>query len=66
MSLEHFGNLIEKIDSQTFKQLCRQCGGKGYYIHQNFDLTSKIITKSEIVNCDKCESGFIYGQKIKE
>jgi len=62
---EVIGNLIEKIDSKIFKQICAQCGGKGYYLHQNFDITRGIIDHSEIVNCDQCENGFRYGQKIK-
>jgi len=59
----HFSNFIERIDDQTYKSVCRQCGGKGYYLHQNYDLTRGVIDKQEIVNCDQCESGFIYGEK---
>jgi len=55
-------NLIERIDDKTFKQLCKQCGGKGYYLHQNFNLSTNKIDKSEIVSCN-CEEGFIYGNR---
>jgi len=51
-------NLTEKIDDQTNKILCRQCGGKRYF--QHCDLTDGIVT-SEIVNCE-CEDGFKYGK----
>jgi len=54
-------NLIEKIDDRTWKQLCSQCGGKGFYLHQNYNLTLNKIDKSELVSCNLCESGFIYG-----
>jgi len=56
-------NKIEKIDSVTFKQLCRQCGGKGFYLHQNYNMTTNKIDKQELLSCEVCEEGFIYGEK---
>jgi len=56
-------NYIEKIDDTTVKQVCKTCGGKGYYIHQWADYETKKVYKSEWVNCDQCEGGFIYGKK---
>jgi len=53
-------NSIEKIDDKTFKQICSKCGGKGFYLHQNFNLTTNKIDKQEILSCD-CEGGFNYG-----
>jgi len=59
MNLDIF-NCIEKIDSKTYKQICRKCGGKGFYIHQNYNFTTKKIDVSEKVSCN-CEWGFVYG-----
>jgi len=56
-------NKIERIDDKTFKQICRQCGGKGYYLLQNFNLMTNTIDKKEFVNCEICEGGFIYGDR---
>jgi len=53
-------NKIEQIDSQTYKRICKQCGGKTIFIHQNYNMTTKQIDKQEIVSCN-CEGGFIYG-----
>jgi len=55
-------NLIEKIDSKTFKQLCIQCGGKGYFFHNWVDIDTNKIYKKEIVSCN-CENGFKYGPR---
>jgi len=60
---QRFSNAYERIDESTIKAICRQCGGKGFYLHQNYNVTSATIDESEIVNCDQCESGFIYGKK---
>jgi len=56
-------NYIEKIDDTTFKQLCKTCGGKTFYIHQFADYDTRQIYKTEIVNCENCEGGFVYGKK---
>lgn len=58
-------NLVEKIDGKTEKQLCRQCGGKGFYIHNWADFDTKKIYKSEKVSCLVCEGGFIYGDRTR-
>ncbi len=51
----------EKIDEQTVKTLCVQCGGKGFYLlMQGFP--SDIKSKGELVGCDECEQGFKYSQ----
>jgi len=44
----------EKIDEQTDKILCVECGGKGFYL-----LVQVGNTKGELVSCE-CEEGFKY------
>jgi len=47
-------SFAEKIDEQTNKVLCVECGGKGFYLLLQFG-----NSKGEIVNCE-CEKGFKY------
>ena len=64
-------NFLNKIQDhsvengkQIYKQLCKRCGGKGYY--QDIVVVSGIKIKDEIVSCLECEAGFIYGPKSVE
>jgi len=59
-------NFLNKIQAhsvengkQIYKQLCKKCGGKGYY--QSIVMVSSVEIKNEIVSCEICEGGFIYG-----
>jgi len=54
-------NLIQQISSNCFKQLCTKCGGKTFY--QSIVMVGPNEMKNEIVSCEKCEGGFIYGPK---
>jgi len=56
-------NFYEQIDDQINRQLCLQCGGKGYYIEIFADPETRKPYKVEKVSCEVCESGFIYGNK---
>lgn len=56
-------NIIERIDDKTFRQLCAQCGGKGFYIHILADSVTKKPYKTEIVSCEVCEGGFKFGSR---
>jgi len=47
----------EKIDKETDKVLCMECGGKGFYLLIQFG-----NTKGELISCD-CEQGFKYRKK---
>jgi len=59
----HISNKIERVTSDLFKQICKQCGGKGFYEHINVNPDTNLIDKDEIVSCLNCERGFIYGAK---
>jgi len=59
----NISNLIEKIDDNTFKQVCSKCGGKSFYDRIWVDQPSGKIYKSERVSCELCEGGFIYGNR---
>jgi len=48
-------NFTEKIDKETNKILCLECGGKGFYL-----LVQNGNTKGELVHCEYCEKGFKY------
>jgi len=51
-----------KDDSKPiFKQVCRKCGGKGFY--QSIVVIGNKQMKNEIVSCLDCEGGFVYGHK---
>jgi len=58
-------NLIQQISSNNgnpiFKQLCTKCGGKSYY--QSIVMVGENEMKNEIVSCEVCEGGFVYGTK---
>jgi len=55
-------NFSEKIDSQTSKILCVECGGKGFYL-----LVSAYNKIGEFVYCEYCEKGFKYiKREVKE
>jgi len=63
-------NFLNKIQTHSiengkeiFKQLCLQCGGKGFYVHYNMNPDTMLIDKKELLSCQECESGFIYGPK---
>jgi len=56
-------NLIEVIDDQTVRQLCPQCGGKGFYLHIWADPVTKKPYKKEFVSCEVCEGGFKFGSR---
>jgi len=47
-------SFAEKIDNDTNKVLCVECGGKGFYL-----LVQVGNTKGELVSCE-CEKGFKY------
>jgi len=49
---------------QIYKQLCKKCGGKGFY--QSILVVGWTQVKNEIVSCLDCEGGFIYGPKQTE
>jgi len=53
-------NFSEKIDSQTSKILCLECGGKGFYL-----LVQAANRIGEFVNCEYCENGFKYIKRGK-
>jgi len=64
-------NFLNKVQNHSiengkeiFKQLCKKCGGKGYY--QSIIMVSDKEMKNEIVSCEVCEGGFIYGPKQTE
>jgi len=64
MLLEHPKNIIqighsfsERIDSETNKMLCVECGGKGFYL-----LVQVGNKKGELVSCE-CEEGFKYQKR---
>ena len=44
-----------------FKQVCLKCGGKTFY--QSIVVVGTHEIKNEIVSCEVCEGGFIYGPK---
>jgi len=48
-------NFTEKIDHDTNKILCVECGGKGFYL-----LVQAQNRRGEFVNCEYCEKGFKY------
>jgi len=50
-------SIVEKIDEQTHKILCVECGGKGFYLLIQFG-----NTKGELISCD-CEEGFKYRKR---
>jgi len=55
-------NLTEKIDNDTNKILCLECGGKGFYL-----LVQVGNTRGECVYCEYCEKGFKYiKREVKE
>jgi len=59
-------NCFERIDQQTIKQLCVECGGKGFYLlMQGFPNPLNTNRQGEIVACE-CENGFKYSKMIKE
>jgi len=47
-------SFAERIDKETNKVLCVECGGKGFYL-----LIQNGNTKGELVGCE-CEKGFKY------
>jgi len=63
----NFLNKVQKHSTENgkeiFKQLCKQCGGKGFYLHYNMNPDTMKIDKKELLSCDKCEDGFIYGPR---
>jgi len=48
-------NFTEKIDKETNKILCVECGGKGFYL-----LVQASNRIGEFVSCEYCEKGFKY------
>jgi len=48
-------SLAEKIDNDTNKILCLECGGKGFYL-----LVQAENRRGEFVHCEYCEKGFKY------
>lgn len=60
-----FLNKIQKHSiengKQIYKQLCKKCGGKTFY--QSIVMVGPKEIKNEIVSCENCEGGFIYGPK---
>jgi len=61
-------NFLNKIQTHSFengkeifKQLCKRCGGKGFY--QDIIVFDGEKIKDEIVSCNACEGGFIYGPR---
>lgn len=58
-------NLIQQIsfdeEKSIFKQLCKKCGGKTFY--QSIIMVGPNEIKNELVSCEVCEGGFIYGVK---
>jgi len=54
------------VDKDTIKQLCVNCGGKGFYLlMQGFPNSKAIGKKGEIMSCD-CEAGFNYKQRVEQ
>ena len=57
------------MDQTTIKQLCVNCGGKGFYLlMQGFPDPKNprnIKGKGEIIPCD-CEDGFKYSKRLDE
>jgi len=61
-------NFLNKIQlhsfengKEIFKQLCTKCGGKSFY--ESIIVIGDKQFEKEIVNCEVCEGGFIYGPK---
>jgi len=61
-------NYFEQHDKDTIKQLCVNCGGKGFYLlMQGFPNASRNPrAKGEIQPCTDCEDGYKYSKMIKE
>jgi len=64
-------NFLNKIQTHSFengkeifKQLCTKCGGKTFY--ESIIVIGDKQFEKEIVNCEVCEGGFIYGPKQTE
>jgi len=54
------------VDKDTIKQLCVNCGGKGFYLlMQGFPNKRDPHAKGEIIPCE-CEEGFKYKRGLKE
>jgi len=59
-------NCYERIDKETIKQLCVECGGKGFYLlMQGFPNPLNQTRQGDLVPCE-CEDGFKYSKMIEE
>jgi len=59
-------NNFERIDKETIKMLCANCGGKGFYLlMQGFPNPLNTGRQGDLVACD-CEQGFIYSKMIED
>jgi len=49
---------------EIFKQLCKQCGGKGFFKRVMVNVDTRELQECKgFESCLECEGGFIYGPR---